>query len=99
MSCEACDVAVKKNNEHMGRRYIEVFKSKKSEMDWVLQRVGPADGSGGHSIHGMGTPGSGTPKAYETVVKLRGLPYDCGKEDVEQFFAGILRYSSQVKMR
>ncbi|XP_033122309.1 heterogeneous nuclear ribonucleoprotein H2-like [Anneissia japonica] len=32
--------ALKKHNNSMGKRYIEVFRSKKSEMDWVTKRSG-----------------------------------------------------------
>lgn len=47
-----------------------VFKSKQSEMDWVLKRSGPSDTCNG------------------CVVKLRGLPFGCSKEEIVQFFSG-----------
>lgn len=50
-----------------------VFKSKQSEMDWVLKRSGPSDTFNG------------------CVVKLRGLPFGCSKEEIVQFFSGTLR--------
>ena len=31
--------ALSHNNEHMGKRYIEVFESKYSEMEWVVTRM------------------------------------------------------------
>ncbi|KAK3090545.1 hypothetical protein FSP39_012589 [Pinctada imbricata] len=65
--------AVTKHNEHMGNRYIEVFRSKKSEMDWVIKRAGPGQ-----------MPGSN-----EAVVRLRGLPFGCSKEEIAQFFTGL----------
>ncbi|KAL8569539.1 hypothetical protein ACOMHN_002085 [Nucella lapillus] len=37
--------ALEKNNGHIGSRYIEVFRSKKSEMDWVVRRSGPDQGN------------------------------------------------------
>jgi hypothetical protein len=42
---------LEKHNEHMGHRYIEVFKSKGSEMEWVVGKT--AGGMRG----GMGGPG------------------------------------------
>ncbi|XP_062604222.1 heterogeneous nuclear ribonucleoprotein H3-like [Saccostrea cucullata] len=57
----------------MGNRYIEVFRSKKSEMDWVIKRAGPGQ-----------MPGS-----CEAVVRLRGLPFGCSKEEIAQFFTGL----------
>ncbi|XP_072051255.1 heterogeneous nuclear ribonucleoprotein F-like isoform X2 [Amphiura filiformis] len=32
--------AMKKHNQHMGHRYVEVFRSKLSEMEWVTKRSG-----------------------------------------------------------
>nr|2HGL_A Chain A, Heterogeneous nuclear ribonucleoprotein F [Homo sapiens]2KFY_A Chain A, Heterogeneous nuclear ribonucleoprotein F [Homo sapiens] len=34
-------MALKKDRESMGHRYIEVFKSHRTEMDWVLKHSGP----------------------------------------------------------
>jgi heterogeneous nuclear ribonucleoprotein F/H len=55
----------------MGKRYIEVFRSKAEEMDWVIKRMGPPQD-----------------KDLESVVRLRGLPYGCSKEEIAQFFTG-----------
>jgi len=71
-SSEDVSKALEKNKQHMGKRYIEVFASKKSEMDWVVQRN--AQGSGDNE---------------DAVVRLRGLPYGCSKEEVAHFFAGL----------
>lgn len=34
---------LEKNNEHLGSRYIEVFRSKQNEMEWALRRCGLDD--------------------------------------------------------
>lgn len=65
--------SIQKNNEHMGNRYIEVFRSKKSEMDWVIKRAGPGQMTG----------------TQDAVVRLRGLPFGCSKEEIAQFFTGL----------
>ncbi|VDI25667.1 heterogeneous nuclear ribonucleoprotein F/H [Mytilus galloprovincialis] len=65
--------ALQKNNEHMGNRYIEVFRSKKSEMEWVIKRAGPGQMQG----------------TQDAVVRLRGLPFGCSKEEIAQFFTGL----------
>ena len=57
------------HNEHMGRRYIEIFKSTNREMQFMVSR----------SQHGD-----------EEVVRLRGLPYGCTKEEIANFFSGEL---------
>ncbi|MCL4124761.1 UNVERIFIED_CONTAM: hypothetical protein GTU68_024752 [Idotea baltica] len=37
--------AEKKHNQHMGRRYIEVFEAKRSEMEWVIKRANAGPGN------------------------------------------------------
>lgn len=69
-SLDELEAALRKHNGTMGRRYVEVFRSKKTEMDWVLQKSGQVGAK------------------VDAVVRLRGLPYGCGKEDIEQFFSG-----------
>lgn len=44
-------------------------------MDWMIKR----SGSGGAHNRGNG----------DAVVKLRGLPFGCSKEEIAQFFTGI----------
>ncbi|KAG5886125.1 hypothetical protein JTB14_021347 [Gonioctena quinquepunctata] len=39
------ETAVQKDREHIGNRYIEVFKVNKAEMEWVIKRSGPSYGS------------------------------------------------------
>ncbi|XP_054475743.1 heterogeneous nuclear ribonucleoprotein H3 isoform X1 [Anoplopoma fimbria] len=65
--------ALAKDRKYMGHRYIEVFKSNRSEMDWVLKRSGPADYD---SCSGC-------------MLRLRGLPFGCSKEEIVQFFSGL----------
>ncbi|GAB6018881.1 Heteroproteinous nuclear ribonucleoprotein H2 [Chamberlinius hualienensis] len=64
---------LEKHNEHMGHRYIEVFKAKRSEMEWVIKRSG---------MHQEGALNDG-------CIRLRGLPFGCSKEEIAQFFAGL----------
>ncbi|UYV71308.1 HNRNPH1 [Cordylochernes scorpioides] len=62
-----------RNKKHIGQRYIEIFKSKKAEMDWVLAR---------NSANKEGLLNDG-------CVRLRGLPFGCSKEEIVQFFNGL----------
>jgi heterogeneous nuclear ribonucleoprotein F/H len=73
--------AMKKHHQHMGARYIELFKSSRSEMDWTLKAQSRGGGGGGM---GGGSEDSGS----EAVVRLRGLPFGCTKDDIAQFFDG-----------
>ena len=51
-----------------------VFRSNKSEMDWWIKRAGPGHMTGSN----------------EAVVRLRGLPFGCSKEEIAQFFTGTI---------
>lgn len=66
-------LALKKDRESMGHRYIEVFRSRRTEMDWVLKRSGP----------------NSADAAKDGFVRLRGLPFGCTKEEIVQFFSGL----------
>uniref|UniRef100_A0A3B3ZAE5 RRM domain-containing protein n=1 Tax=Periophthalmus magnuspinnatus TaxID=409849 RepID=A0A3B3ZAE5_9GOBI len=72
-SAEDFKNALAKDRKYMGHRYIEVFKSNLSEMHWVLKRCGPADYD---SCSGC-------------MLRLRGLPFGCSKEEIVQFFSGL----------
>ncbi|XP_056616931.1 heterogeneous nuclear ribonucleoprotein H3 isoform X2 [Triplophysa dalaica] len=65
--------ALNKDHKYMGHRYIEVFKSNRSEMDWVLKRCGPTDYDSSSGC----------------ILRLRGLPFGCSKEEILQFFSGL----------
>jgi len=54
-----------------------VFKSDRSEMEFVVQK----DGSGGQNIGNS-----------DAVVRLRGLPFVCTHEDIVNFFKGTSYY-------
>ncbi|XP_016336527.1 heterogeneous nuclear ribonucleoprotein H-like [Sinocyclocheilus anshuiensis] len=70
---EDLKMAIKKDRETMGHRYVEVFKSNNVEMDWVMKHTGP---------NCPETEGDG-------LVRLRGLPFGCSKEEIVQFFSGL----------
>ena len=70
---EDIKLALKKDRETMGHRYVEVFKSNNIEMDWVLKHTGP----------------NSPDMANDGVVWLRGLPFGCSKEEIVQFFSGL----------
>uniref|UniRef100_A0A8B9XSX9 Uncharacterized protein n=1 Tax=Bos mutus grunniens TaxID=30521 RepID=A0A8B9XSX9_BOSMU len=75
-------VALKKDRETMGPRYIEVFKSNNADMDWVLEHTGP---------HSPDTASDG-------FVRLSGLPFGCSKEEMVQFFAGLEIVAVELKL-
>ncbi|XP_020383569.1 heterogeneous nuclear ribonucleoprotein H3-like isoform X3 [Rhincodon typus] len=65
--------ALAKDRESMGHRYIEVFETKASEMDWALKHANPNQ----------------TESTSDGTVRLRGLPFGCSKEEILQFFTGL----------
>ena len=79
--CTAEDVekALAHSHEHMGRRYVEIFRANRSQLEWDCRKEEKVGGGGG----GVGGEGSG-------VVRLRGLPFGCTIEQIENFFSGIV---------
>ncbi|XP_059913580.1 heterogeneous nuclear ribonucleoprotein H-like [Gadus macrocephalus] len=77
-SDEDLKIAVKKDRETLGHRYVEVFKSNSVEMEWVLKHTGPG------CTQPEEEAGDG-----EGLVRLRGLPFGCSKEEILQFFSGM----------
>ena len=50
--------------------FVAVFRSKRSEMEWVVKRSGPNANN-------------------DAIVRLRGLPFGCSKEEIAHFFTGM----------
>ncbi|CAL4095666.1 unnamed protein product, partial [Meganyctiphanes norvegica] len=73
VSQDDIEEAEKKHKCNMGKRYIEVFRAKRSEMEWVTKRAG-------YSSRGQDNDG---------CVRLRGLPYQCTKEEIANFFSSL----------
>ena len=71
----AFNKALGRDHANMGHRYIEVFASEKSEMEEVVGSRGEDTGS--------------FKDDSDPVVRLRGLPYGCTKEEISNFFTGL----------
>ncbi|XP_020585566.1 heterogeneous nuclear ribonucleoprotein F isoform X1 [Phalaenopsis equestris] len=87
------EFALQRNRQNMGRRYIEVFQSKKQEYYHAIadevNNGGSFDGE-----HRSGSPAPRLKKTYDDkdqmdyteVLKLRGLPYSATETDILDFF-------------
>ncbi|KAJ6848832.1 G-rich sequence factor 1 [Iris pallida] len=83
------DLAIQRNRQNMGRRYIEVFRSNKQEYySAVAHKVSDTRGN---------SPRRSAPVArsnddgkdlvdHTGVLRMRGLPYSAGKDDIVDFF-------------
>ncbi len=73
--------ALEHNNEHMGRRYVEIFRASRGEKEWDLRVSCESKAGPGGSRDGGG--------GGENVVRLRGLPFRVTDDQVHDFFSGL----------
>ncbi|XP_063685593.1 heterogeneous nuclear ribonucleoprotein F-like [Bolinopsis microptera] len=76
---------LRKNNEYLKSRYIEVFESDWDDMNRALQK-----GAVNRQYYG----GTEAP-----IVKLRGLPFSVTDEQITEFFSGLQVISMKVKRK
>ena len=73
--CTGSDVewALKHDRDHLGGRYIEVFRASQNQFEFECRPVkGPGVGGGAGG-----------------VVRLRGLPYGSTEDNIRDFFQGL----------
>lgn len=82
------DFAIQRNRQNLGRRYVEVFRSKRQEYyKAIANEVSEARGSPHRSLPRAKRSDEGKDSAEHTgVLRLRGLPYSSGKDDIMDFF-------------
>ncbi|KAF8403816.1 hypothetical protein HHK36_011922 [Tetracentron sinense] len=95
------DFALQRNRQNMGRRYIEVFRSNRKEYyKAIANEVSDARG---------GSPRRSAPRArsyddgkdsaeHTGVLRLRGLPFSAGKDDVMDFFKDFLLSEDSIHL-
>ncbi|MQL79097.1 hypothetical protein Taro_011538 [Colocasia esculenta] len=82
------DFAIQKNRQTMGRRYVEVFRSKRQEYySAVAHEVSDTKGSPPRRSAPRPKSDDGKDSVEHTgVLRMRGLPFSAGKDDVLDFF-------------
>lgn len=83
------DLALHRNRQNIGRRYVEVFRSKRQEYyKAIANEVSDArGGSPRRTVSRAKSSDEGKESAEHTgVLRLRGLPFSAGKDDIMDFF-------------
>jgi len=84
--------ALKLDKEKIGERWIDLFLSSKAEMFHALPTMrgygGPGAGGGGAAIRSSGPKGVSI-GGITHVIRVRGLPFDCTRMDLQHFFASV----------
>ncbi|XP_043693406.1 heterogeneous nuclear ribonucleoprotein F-like isoform X1 [Telopea speciosissima] len=86
------DFAIQRNRQNMGRRYIEVFRSKRQEYyKAIANEVSDARGGSPRRSARARSLDDGNESAQHTgVLRLRGLPFSAGKDDIMDFFKDFM---------
>lgn len=88
------ELALQRDRQNMGRRYVEVFRCKKQEYyNAIAAEV--SEGAYGSTDHRGPSPPAPRRKRspdkdnmeYTEILKLRGLPYSVRKSEIMRFFA------------
>jgi len=91
------ELALGRNRQNMGRRYVEVFRCKKQDYYHAIAgEVSIGGGSFDSAEYNHGSPVARPKKTttdedkaqmeYTQVLKLRGLPYSATESDIVEFF-------------
>lgn len=87
------ELALQKDRQNMGRRYVEVFKCKKQ--DYYNAVASEVKYEGGYGYDNNSPPPSRTKRyldkdkeqmEYTEILKLRGLPFSVQKSEIYEFF-------------
>ncbi|XP_078163686.1 RNA-binding (RRM/RBD/RNP motifs) family protein isoform X2 [Carex rostrata] len=89
------DFAVQRNRHNIGRRYIEVFRCKREDYYAAVAQEVSSGKVGGSSPRRTAPPPRPKPSAdgskdehvvYTGILRMRGLPFSAGKEEIVDFF-------------
>uniref|UniRef100_A0A8C2G643 G-rich RNA sequence binding factor 1 n=1 Tax=Cyprinus carpio TaxID=7962 RepID=A0A8C2G643_CYPCA len=90
---EMAEKALKKDREVMGNRYIEIFPSRKNEIQVQYGRrrneTSAFTPGAEDTPRTMKTASSSSISTTDNLIHMRGLPYEATGEDIVKFFAPI----------
>ncbi|GFP92588.1 heterogeneous nuclear ribonucleoprotein f [Phtheirospermum japonicum] len=79
------ELALQRDRQNMGRRYVEVFRCKKQEYyNAIAAEV--SEGAYGTSARRKRSSPDKDSMEYTEILKLRGLPYSVRKSEIVKFF-------------
>ncbi|KAH7837106.1 hypothetical protein Vadar_009646 [Vaccinium darrowii] len=84
------DYALQRNRQNMGRRYVEVFRCKRQDYYKAIANE-VSDSRGGSPPHRSVSKAKSSDNRADSaehtgVLRMRGLPFSAGKDDIMDFF-------------
>lgn len=90
------ELALRRDRQTMGRRYVEVFRCKKQDYYNAIAAEVSEGGGHGSIDHRGSSPVARRKRSpdkdkmeYTETLKMRGLPYSVKKPDIVKFFGGF----------
>ncbi|XP_028114279.1 epithelial splicing regulatory protein 1-like isoform X1 [Camellia sinensis] len=95
------DFALQRNRQNIGRRYVEVFRSTRQEYYKAI--ANEVSDSRGGSPHRSAPRAKSSDDAKESaehtgVLRLRGLPFSAGKDDISDFFKDYVLSEDSIQI-
>lgn len=93
------DFALQRNRQNMGRRYVEVFRSKRQEYYKAIANE-VSDSRGGspphRSVRAKSSDDGRDSAEHTGVLRLRGLPFSASKDDIMDFFKDFVLLEDSI---
>ncbi|KAL3828191.1 hypothetical protein ACJIZ3_016993 [Penstemon smallii] len=95
------DFALQRNRQNIGRRYVEVFRSRKDEYyKAIANEIFDAPGGSPHrgSSRARSSDETRDLSEFKGVLRLRGLPYSVSKEEIMNFFKDFVLSEDKIHL-
>ncbi|KAL3850125.1 hypothetical protein ACJIZ3_012007 [Penstemon smallii] len=95
------DFALQRNRQNIGRRYVEVFRSRRDEYYKAIANE-VLDAPGGSPRRGASrarsSDGTRDLSEFKGVLRLRGLPFSVSKEEIVNFFKDFVLSEEKIHL-